>query len=89
MNVNVNLIKKCNSNQWWNNKCWCECKKHPICEKDYIWNPATCSCKNGKYLASIMDDSVITCDEIIDVEAEWSNEETKTVLKTENVNQKK
>ena len=25
-------------------------------EKDYIWNPSTCSCKNGKYLASIMDD---------------------------------
>ena len=38
-------------------------KKHH--EKDYIWNPATCSCKNGKYLASIIDDSVITCDEII------------------------
>ena len=25
----------------------------------------TCSCENGKYLASIMDDSAITCDEII------------------------
>ena len=23
---------------------------------------ATCSCKNGKYLANIMDNSVITCD---------------------------
>ena len=31
---------KCNSNQMWNNNsCWCECKKHHICEKDYIWNP--------------------------------------------------
>ena len=31
--------KKCNSNQWWNsNKCWCECKKHNVSEKDYIWN---------------------------------------------------
>ena len=39
-------------------------QKH-ICEKDYIWNPATCSCKNSKYLRSIIDDSVITCDEII------------------------
>ena len=37
-------------------------KKYPICEKDYIWNPSTCICKNGKHLASIMDDSVITCD---------------------------
>ena len=42
-------------------------QKH-IYEKDYIWNPATCSCKNGKYLASITDDSVIMCDEIIDAE---------------------
>ena len=34
------------SNQWWNNdKCQCECKKHYICEKHYIWNPATCNCE--------------------------------------------
>ena len=39
--------------------------KHFICEKDYICSPATCSCKNGKYFASIIDDSVIKCDEII------------------------
>ena len=32
--------------------------------KYYIWNPAICSCENGKYLASIIDDSVITCNEI-------------------------
>ena len=38
--------RKCNSNQWWNNnKWWCECKKHHAYEKDYIWNPATCSGK--------------------------------------------
>ena len=24
-------------------------------EKDHIWNPATCSCKNCKYLAIIID----------------------------------
>ena len=60
---------KCKSNQWWNNdKCQGECKKHHICEKDYVWNPATCTCENGKYLASIMDDSGIICDEIIDVQ---------------------
>ena len=35
-------------------------------EKDYIWNPATCNCENGKYLASIADDSVITCDVVIE-----------------------
>ena len=32
----------------------------------YIWSSATCSCKNDKYLASDIEDSVITCDEIID-----------------------
>ena len=45
--------------------------QHHICEKDYIWNPATCSCKIGKYLLSIIEDSVIICDEII--------EESKTI----------
>ena len=39
-------------------------KEHHVCEKDYDWNTATCSCKNGKYLGSIIDDSVVTCDEI-------------------------
>ena len=58
--------KKCNSDQWWNDgKCWCKCKKLNILEKDYIWNLTTCSSQNGKYLARIMDDSVIMCDEII------------------------
>ena len=27
-------------------------KKKTFCLKGYIWNPATCICKNGKYLAS-------------------------------------
>ena len=34
-------------------------------QNNCTWNPATCICKNGKYLASIIDDLVITCDEII------------------------
>ena len=33
-------------------------------KKDYIWNHDTCSCQNGEYLASIINDSVIMCDEI-------------------------
>ena len=42
--------RKCNSDQWWNNdKCWCECKKRHVCEKNYVWNPAACSCENGKH----------------------------------------
>ena len=42
---------------------------------DYVSNPATCTCENGKYLASIMDDSVIICDEVI----ESYDEEIKTI----------
>ena len=52
-------------------------KKHWVHEKYYIWNPATCSCENGKYLASIIYDLVITCDEIIDSESNLYDEETK------------
>ena len=44
--------RKCNSNQWWSNdKCRCKCKKHEICERDYIWNPSTCISEDRKYLA--------------------------------------
>ena len=84
-NVNVDLMeKKCNSNQWWNNdKCRCECKKTQVCEQDYVWNPATCNCKHGKYLASIMDDSVIVCDEIKNVKETNFNEKNIT-CKTQN-----
>ena len=58
-----------------NDKCQWECKKHHTCEKEYVWNPSACICKNVKYLAGIMDDSEITCDEII----ESYNEEIKTI----------
>ena len=44
----------------------------------YIWNPSIFSCENEKHLASIIDNSVITYDEIIDAEAKLNNEETKT-----------
>ena len=46
-----------------------------MCKKDYIWNPYTWRCKNSKYLTSIIDDSVITCDDIIDAEAKSNDEE--------------
>ena len=62
--------RKSNSNQVWNNdECRCECKNEKkicVCKKYYILNPAFCSCENGKYLASITDDSVIMYDEIIE-----------------------
>ena len=41
----------------------------------FVWNPSSCNFKNGKYLASIIDDSVITCDEVI----ESYDEEIKTI----------
>ena len=77
---------KCNSNQQWNNDiCQCQCKKHHISEKDYVRNPATCNCENGKYLASIMDDSVITCEEIIEPYIEKINfNEKKGICKIQN-----
>ena len=47
--------------------------KKTLCSvKDYIWNPATCSCENVKYLARI------ACDKIIDAKAKSYNEESKT-----------
>ena len=33
--------------------------KNITCAKNYIWNPATCSYENGKYVASTIDDSVL------------------------------
>ena len=67
--------RKCNSNPKRNNgKCRCECKNPEelhVRKKVYIQNPATCSCKNGKCLANIIDNSVITSAEII--------EKTKTI----------
>ena len=65
--------RNCNSHQWWNNdKCWCECKKRHVCENDCL-DPATCNCENGKHLASIMDESAIICDGIIETYEEETN----------------
>ena len=47
--------------------------------KNYVWNLSTCNCENGKYLASIMDDSAIICDEIIDVKETNFNKKKKIV----------
>ena len=55
-------------------------KENHICEKDYIWNSATCGCKISKYFASFIDDSVIRSDEI----KETKSEETKTIPKNFN-----
>ena len=52
-----------------------------VCEDDYILKPAKCSCKNGKYLATIIDDSAITWGENIDAKAKLYDEKTKNVAK--------
>ena len=90
--MHVNLGEtKCNSNQWRNNdKYRCKCKKYRICEKEYVWNPSTCICENGKYLASIMNDSTIICDEVIDADAKLSpKEDDGTTTIPTNFNEKK
>ena len=75
--------RKFNSNQKFNSdKCRCECKKH-VYGKGFIRNPATCY-GNRKYLAGIIGDLVIMCDDIIDAEAKSNNEETKIVAKNFN-----
>ena len=51
---------------WHNDKYQCDCKnpkQNCVCEKDYIWDFSKCSCRNDEYLASIIEDSVIICDE--------------------------
>ena len=67
--------------------------KSHVCEKDYILNSVTCNSVNGKYLTSIMDDSAIMYNEIIesyeeDTEAKSYNEtnfkEKKANCKTQN-----
>ena len=51
-----------------------------------VWNPATCNCKNEKYLASIIDDSVVRCNEIAESYNEKTNfNERKATCKTQNL----
>ena len=78
--------RKCNSDQWWNNdKRWFDCKKRHVCKKDHVWNPASFNCENGKYLASIIDDSAITCDENLEsYDVETNFNEKKATCKTRN-----
>ena len=36
-----------------------------MCEKN-VWNPSTCACENNEYLGSIIDDSLIPSNKIIE-----------------------
>ena len=51
-----------------------------------IWNPAACNCDNGKYLASTIQDSVITCDEIINAAYSVSTNVPKNVMSCASIN---
>ena len=76
--------RKCNSDQLWNNnKCQCRCTKRYVCEKDYVWNPATSNSENRKYLTSFMNDSAMICEKDI----KSCNKEIKTF--PTNFNEKK
>ena len=59
--------RKCNLKQKWNiskRRCGCKnTKEYHVCRKRCIWNPPTCTSESDKYLASTIDESVITCDE--------------------------
>ena len=67
--------RKCNSDQWWNNdKCRCECKNVMYLKKIIFGILLYVVVKIQEVLGSIMDDSVIMCDEVI----ESQDGETKT-----------
>ena len=73
----------CNSNQERNNETWqFECRNYCTCEKDHSWNPATCTWENGKYLGSIIGDSVIICDETISAADSVSTSVSTNVIST-------
>ena len=67
VNINVNLMEQniVHINGGITINVIVNVKKHHMCEKDYVWNPATWNCENGKCLTSIMDDSGIICDEVV------------------------
>ena len=81
--------RKCSSDELWNNKCQCNCTKRNVCEKDYVRNPSTCNCENGKYLTSIMDNSAIICDEVIESQKLQGNKMRNRELIQRNKLQKK
>ena len=53
--------------------------------KDNVWNSVPCSCGNGKYLESILNNSMIVCDEVKELYNEETNFNEKSTCKTQNV----
>ena len=72
----------CNSNQ----KIYRTYKNYRTYKKDYSWNPSTCICENSKNLKSIVDASVIVCDEILSVMDIVSTKMTNTIATNVSIN---
>ena len=51
-----------------------------MCKNDYSWSPSTCICENGKYVKSTVVESVIMCNEIINVTNDIPTNVTNTLL---------
>ena len=77
-NVNVNLmaenVTQIKSEITVNVVASVEIRKNMRAKKIIFGIPATCTCKNGKYVGNIIGDSVITCDEIIEATKSTSTE---------------
>ena len=60
-------------------------KKHPICKKRLYLESCYCSFENGKYLAIVIDNSVIMFDEIIEEKKQLHFTEKNATCKTKNI----
>ena len=55
-------------------------------QKIHIWNCTTCSCESVEYLISAIDDSVITCDELINAADSALNKGLANFMTTVSIN---
>ena len=60
-------------------------RKHPICKKRLYLESCCCSFENGKYLAIVIDNSVIMFDEIIEEKKQFHFTEKNATCKTKNI----
>ena len=60
-------------------------RKHPICKKRLYLESCYCSFENGKYLAIVIDNSVIMFDEIIEEKKKFHFTEKNATCKTKNI----
>ena len=60
-----------------------------MCEKVHVWNPRTCASKIDKYLKSIIYNSVVIWDEIVEVKKTIATKPFPTKTITTNFNKKK